>query len=166
MRIFNQPKTQTVVRGAIAPLFDRLTNEDPDTLEEDPVTYMLTKQGLYDSIQRELDNLLNTRLCLLNGEDQDFTESETLSTMLRRPYGLQDFSDLAMSKDTHVQYMIKQIELTIQIYEPRLKNIKVEIIGRDTFNLGFCIMVNAQLNVNRCHERVHFPLVIHHISKR
>jgi type VI secretion system protein ImpF len=163
MQIIKKQKVQTLVRGAIAPLFDRLTDEEPDLLEEDPVTYILTAEGLKASIRRELELILNTRpTSNLSGQTR-FNDTE-----LRLPtaFGLPEFAWTDTIHDHSLQTIAQVIEQTITAFEPRLKGVQVTVTGKNPQTLGLMLHISAQLQINDTHERVHFPLTINNILKR
>ena len=69
--------------GALAPLFDRLTDEDPGVPNEPVPRRYLDLDGLAESVQREIQVLVNTRCGW--GESEITTDSITIPGMSSSP---------------------------------------------------------------------------------
>lgn len=88
-------------------LLDILTNHYADgTL----VSQVAPEDQVYHSIQSHLSRLLNAR----RGSLQHMPD-----------YGLPDVSEIYSSLPYSIQYLVREIQKTIEIYEPRLQNVKV-----------------------------------------
>jgi type VI secretion system lysozyme-like protein len=159
-----QRHKHTLVRGVIAPLFDRLTDQEPNILEEEPTTYVLTIQGLQASIQRELELLLNTRPT--TREETQEEAGQDPYTPLPMAFGLNEFSWFETVHQFSFSKIARKIEQVITHFEPRLKNVNVMIIGKDPSTLSLQIHIEAELNIPHYYERVHFPLILYGLFRR
>ncbi len=111
-------------------LLERISDpraDEPRTIEEN--TNMLA-----NSVLRHLQKMLNTR--------QGF--SETLPD-----YGLPDLVDLFHSFPTAIGIMEKAIKSTIEKYEPRLRNVRVQPVDSESEILTLRFEIKADLVTSR-----------------
>ena len=148
----------------MAPLFDRLCDNDPDRIEEDPRNYILSLEHLKKSIHKELELILNTRPTYrLNSDEGELaikTNNGLDNNLMPTAFGLPDFSWYDSSKKWTIDHLTRQIEQAINRYEPRLKNVHVKIVGKVAATQGLQISLNADVTYNETSERLHFPLTI------
>jgi type VI secretion system protein ImpF len=104
--------------GARALLFERLVDTEPDDEQESPPFRVLTRKELWESVRRELGQLLNSRcpvpLHLLGEEER---------TVLN--YGIPDFTSLSPQSSDDRKLIAAIIGQTITAFEPRLRNVRV-----------------------------------------
>jgi len=138
-------------------LFDRLIDEDPKQLKEAHPFRVYSKEQLVASIAQELARLLNTR------NPQTRSERAVERTVL--DYGLRDFSSLFASSPTDRDTLAREIEDTIEAFEPRLKEVSITWEptpeGRQqqlSANIG------AKIKLGTLLEPVSFPLLIYSTS--
>ena len=144
-----QPKPIT---GARALLFDRLVDV-PDWNEQEQPLRILNREQLKASVRRELDRLLNTRcsipLHLLAEEERSVIN-----------YGIPDFSSLSPhNADDHV-LIASIVGQTITAFEPRLRNVRVDVGPAFTAESALWLNINAELVVGMFAEPVSFPLTL------
>lgn len=142
-----------VVRGARAPLFDRLVDEEPAVLHEPQPKRTLDSAGLRLSIARELDRLLNTRTPLAVGE------------LERRPrctldYGIPDLSLFWPFDADSETMLVGLIERSIEAYEPRLRKPRIRIERLAHERRSLVAHVEGEIAVGTLVEPVAFPVVV------
>ena len=116
-------------------ILDRLLDHDPGGIGE-PVQKRLSVREIKDAVIRDLENLLNTRRQILVPSPEYHEVHNSLYM-----YGLQDFT-MKNPASTMVKQKLRQvIERTISRFEPRLKNVTVQIeaAGQNERDLRFRI---------------------------
>lgn len=136
-------------------LFDRLVDDEPYVTQASPSLKTLDRKGLKDSIHRELSWLLNTT-CSFSREQMESMDRNTLT------YGIHDFSSFFPdSSDNRVRlsHVIREI---IESFEPRLRNVEVEVkemnTKKDRFTLA--LVIEAELVINKITEPITFIMAI------
>lgn len=152
--------------GARALLFERLVDQEPWRDEETQPFRVLSKKELWESVRRELGQLLNTRcpvpLRLLGQEER---------TVIN--YGIPDFTSLS-PQNAHDRKLIGEIiSQSITAFETRLRNVRVSVENYEENERTLQITVEADLltdAVIEIHsyaesdsslEPVTFPIVLH-----
>jgi len=119
-----------------ASILDRLIDLEPGVSRE-PVQYRLLTIGRAKaSVARDLENLLNTKRSVW-APPAAYREVNNSVFV----YGLQDFTSQNPRSPMVRQQLRQQIERIISRFEPRLKNVKVnlEMAGQNERNLRFRI---------------------------
>jgi type VI secretion system protein ImpF len=142
----DQPVTQ--------PLIDRLVDKDNDrgrdrsipvSAAADPYrTRSASVRGLKAALRRDLEWLLNTRRNPLAAPE---TMAETSQSLFN--YGLPDFSAMSANAPKDRQKLLAELERTIALFEPRLRNIRVVLVegsGIGTRMLRFQIEGSLQMD--------------------
>ncbi len=121
--------------NAQASILDRLLDYDPKVASE-PVRDRLSVRQIKDAVIRDLEYLLNTRRQILV-PSPEYSEVHNSLYM----YGLQDFTMKNPSSSMVRQKLRQVIERTISRFEPRLKNVNVqiEVSGQSARDLRFRI---------------------------
>jgi type VI secretion system protein ImpF len=102
------------------PLLDRLIDHEPKHQSEAALTHSQSVRGLKNALRRDLEWLLNTR----QNPDQAGEEYAELSHSLYN-YGFPDFSSFSFSNPKDRQRLLKSLEGTIRVFEPRLEGVRV-----------------------------------------
>lgn len=144
---------RTEPAGARALLFERLEDGDPWSPEARPFR-VHDREGLRQSVARELSRLLNTRCAVPPAQ-----LAARPRTVLE--YGLADWSP-AHARDPAALAMLEaEARRAIEAYEPRLREVRVKaepVTGRDR---ELRLTVDAVLAVEGGgREPVSFPLVV------
>ncbi len=106
------------------PLFDRLVDEAPAQKREAVPYCTLDREGLRQSIARELGRILSTR-CPITG-DEALTRKRTVID-----YGLPDLEVGGRNViPEELRRLQRIVQKSIEAFEPRLQNIRVEIKRR------------------------------------
>ncbi len=136
-------------------LFDRLVDEEPYVTQVSPSLKTMDRDGLKDSIHRELSWLLNTT-CSFSRQQMESMDRNTLT------YGIHDFSSFFPdSSDNRVRlsHVIKEI---IESFEPRLRSVEVEVKEMNTQKDRFALalVIEAELIINKITEPITFIMAI------
>ncbi|HTQ80312.1 MAG TPA: type VI secretion system baseplate subunit TssE [Thermoanaerobaculia bacterium] len=136
-----------------APLLDRLAGVSSASSGAARATHTLTREGLKESVRRELETLLNTRSAL------------PASVLLTREltvidYGLPDLADFSAANHEDHSRLAAVVERVITAFEPRLSAVQVRVEGYSAVERGLSLQVEATLNVDGWREPVSFPTVL------
>jgi type VI secretion system protein ImpF len=107
--------------SAQASILDRLLDHEPGVASE-PVQDRLSVRQIKVAVIRDIENLLNTRRQILE-PSPEYHEVQNSLYM----YGLQDFTLKNPASPMVKQKLRRIIERTISNFEPRLKNVTVQI---------------------------------------
>ena len=133
------------------PLLDRLIDLEP--LSGDPQqTRAAAVRSLREALRRDLEWLLNTRRTPL-----DLTKSFEELPLSVFNYGLPDFSALSANAPKDRQKLLAELERTISLFEPRLRNVRVVLVegsGVGTRMLRF--QIEGSLQVDPSPEHISF----------
>jgi len=135
-------------------LFDRLIDSDPDHRAEAPLTRAESLRRLRASVRRDLEWLLNT---VRTGEVPEALQELKKSLYT---YGLPDISSMSLESAQDGERLLRSLETSIALFEPRLSNIRVtcdEKISRKRMAIDF--HVEALLLMDPAPERISFDTV-------
>lgn len=104
-------------------ILDRLLDDEPDVRQELPQSRAQKLSALKQSVRRDLEHLLNTRVCLRELPD----DCEHLRTSVMN-YGIPDFSGVAMGSREQQEALRRRVEDAIQRFETRFKQVHVELV--------------------------------------
>ena len=135
--------------GFRSTLFDRLIPEQEEQLKG------LSIQELRESVAHDLEDLLNSRMAKLEQID-DFPLVKKSIVQ----FGIIDFVGLSTANPTDRDKICQSIERSIAAHEPRLTQIKVEML-LDGHNMGsLCLSIQAYLNIHPLYEPVVFDALL------
>lgn len=137
-------------------IIDRLIDLEPNLSVDPQVSRSQSVRQLKTSLRRDLEWLLNTR----RNPDEASETYEELSRSLYN-YGLPDVTSLGLNSPRDKQRLLRHIEKTIEIFEPRLADIRVHAL-EDTGS-GSRIMrfqIEAMLKMDPAPEQVFFDTVL------
>ena len=135
--------------GFQSTLFDRLIPEQESSRG-------LSIQELRESVARDLEELLNSRMAMLDHLIDDFP----LAKKSIIQFGIIDFVGLSTANPTDREKICQSIEQSITAHEPRLKQVKVEML-MDSENMGaLCLSIHAYLNIYPLFEPVIFDALL------
>jgi type VI secretion system protein ImpF len=130
-------------------LFDLLS----DKLDTDPTTSAgyIGLTEVKHSIIEQLEHLLNARL-------RDAQKSQ-LSVV---DFGIPDFSAYSIGDSTQMHRLVRSIEQAIATFEPRLRNVRAELVSADprSLNQALQIRLSAQLHVEPLTDDLRLYLVL------
>ncbi|MDR2881148.1 MAG: type VI secretion system baseplate subunit TssE [Azoarcus sp.] len=139
-------------KGFEPSLFDKLFNDLP----VGPARWRLSLEQLKDSVARDLEALLNTRVVF----DEEHQQAFPLAARSVAGFGLIDFAGLSLASVHDRRRICAAIADAIAAHEPRLRDVSVEIeLHRKTVNaLNFSI--SAVLVVRPTQEPVTFDALL------
>jgi len=138
---------------------DRLIDQEPERKLEPPVTRAQSLRELKGALRRDLEWLLNTRRTI---EASPASLKELERSLYN--YGLPDVSSLYLRSPRDQALLLQAIKTAIDIFEPRLLNIKVtfEPASDDTRVIRFAI--EGLLRMDPAPEHVYFDTVLEPMS--
>jgi len=137
-------------------IIDRLIDLEPGISADPQVRRSQSVRQLKASLQRDLEWLLNTR----RNPDEVPESYEELSRSLYN-YGLPDVTSMGLNAPRDKQRLLRHIEQTIEIFEPRLADIRVHAL--EDAGSGSRIMrfqIEALLKMDPAPEQVFFDTVL------
>ena len=131
-------------------LFDRLLPETDQNYRG------ISLQELRESVASDLEDLLNSRMAKLDHLIDQFP----LAKQSILQFGIIDFIGLSTANPSDRDKICQSIERSIAAHEPRLKQIKVEML-LDGQNMGaLYLSIQAYLNIHPLFEPVIFDAVL------
>jgi type VI secretion system protein ImpF len=100
-------------------ILDRLLDAEPYSTVEAPQTRSQSIRQLKAALRRDLEWLLNTRQCIETVDG--FPELRTSVFT----YGLPDITSIRLESGQDEQRLLRAMETAIQLFEPRLANVRV-----------------------------------------
>ncbi|MGH9614209.1 MAG: type VI secretion system baseplate subunit TssE [Bryobacteraceae bacterium] len=147
---------QEIERPVQQSLLDRLIDLDPKNSQELPMTRAQSVRGLKNSLRRELEWLLNTR-SIPEPAPRGLTE-------VRRSlyhYGLSDLSSMSADDSEDRLKLLRMIEQSIEMFEPRLMNVRVsESHDKVAGSRQVHFVVQALMRMDPAPEQVYFDTVL------
>jgi type VI secretion system protein ImpF len=144
--------TQPTEQSLLPSVLDRLLDDEPDVQRETPVGPHQLLRDLKQSVRRDLENLLNTRV--------RYHTWPTHLTELKQSlvnYGLPDFTMVSLSSPKDRDDLCKRIQQVIQTFEPRLANVSVvPVSSAEPLDRTFHFRIDAQLRTEPSPEQIVF----------
>ena len=137
------------IAGARALLFDRLV----DVPDEERSLRILNSEQLKASVRRELGRLLNTR-CSIPLHRVGEEERSVVN------YGIPDFSSLSPHNADDHALIASIVGQTIAAFEPRLRNVRVEVGPASGAEPALWLIIIAELVIGVHTEPVSFPVTL------
>jgi len=140
------------MKGFAPGLLDRLMDERQDAAPGQP----FTSEQLKDSVARDLEALLNTRLAIDPAALHGYPEAR--ASLLH--YGLADFAGYCLSSNIDRMAVCASIKEAIEVHEPRLRDVSatLDLVAGSVNRLDF--VIHARLAVTPGAEPVHFNAVL------
>lgn len=139
-------------KGFEPSFFDKIFDDQP----MGAVRRRLSLEQLKDSVARDLEALLNTRVIF----DEALAESLPMTARSVASFGLSDFAGLSLANVQHRRAICSSIESAIAVHEPRLRDVKVDLeLHRKTINALY-FTINAVLVVRPAQEPVSFDALL------
>lgn len=132
-------------------LLDRLLDTGPDTRGEPVRSQGMSYGELQGAVERDLENLLNTR-CFPDEIPASCIEARK-SLLL---YGLTDFSSKNSSTPSVRAELRQEIERAIALFEPRLRNVSVRIESPASGERRLKFRISALLQIDDRAETISF----------
>ena len=135
--------------GSAVPLFDRFEEVDDCRIAEPYRVQDLSL--LLASIQKEIGNLLNTRL-----PDAGWEPVSLPQTIL--DYGLPSFSHLSSGSSSDIQQLCQVIAAKIAAFEPRLQDPVLELQNDPSDVAGMIGTLRGSVRMDNLSQPVCFPV--------
>ena len=148
-------RSPRLVAGAPVPLFDRFAEDLDDFRVVEPYR-VHDRSLLLESIQREIENLLNTRLPPRRAPAVAWEPISEPQTVL--DYGLPAFSPLSSGSPTDSTLLRETILRKIRAFEPRLQNLALELRADPDDPAGMIGILRGSVKLDRVNEPVCFPI--------
>jgi type VI secretion system protein ImpF len=104
-------------------LLDRLLDDEPENQREAPSSRTQQLKQLKQSVRRDLEHLLNARVCL---REVPAELNEVRTSVLN--YGIPDFGGLLLSSADSKESLRRRVEDVVRRYETRFKQVRVELV--------------------------------------
>lgn len=147
-------------RPLVPSVLDRLIDDNPESQREDPRQRYQIIRDMKESLQRDLEQLLNTRWrCKQWPPDL----SELRVSLVN--YGIPDFTGIQFSSAERQEELRDVIESVLRNYEPRLSEIDVEIeTDFDAQDRSCRFRIDALLMVDPAPEPVSFDTTLEPVT--
>lgn len=137
-------------------VLDRLIDDEPGSLLENPLSRAQSVRILKNSVRRDLEWLLNTRR--IADEPEEGLKEVNGSAYV---YGLPDLSSFTAALAADRNRLIRQITATINLFEPRLTNVRVSYVETpDAGKKDVRLRIEAMLRMDPVPEPIFFDTVI------
>jgi len=136
---------------SVLPLLDRLIDLEPKTNNESLANRFVTIENLNNIVINHIEKLLNSNKSFVSPLVHDYQE---ISKSLYN-YGLMDLSSIDPENPIKIEALREDIEKTISIFEPRLKNVSVITIDHDSYMPSLIFRIEAVLKV----ELIEKPII-------
>jgi type VI secretion system protein ImpF len=137
-------------------VLDRLIDLEPGNGMENPLSRTQSVRLLKNAVRRDLEWLLNTRR-IVDPPDEGLKEVNRSAYV----YGLPDLSALTMSTAADRSRMVRQILATINLFEPRLTNVRLVMVETpDAAKKDVRLRIEAMLRMDPVPEPISFDTVI------
>jgi type VI secretion system protein ImpF len=152
-------------KGALAPLFDRLSDFEPTIKEEATPFITYDEESIKASIQRECIRILNTR-CILTKDEYAKLDPQAAQFRFPRFFGLPDGTYANPKNSSDAIAMQETMAKAIEIFEPRLQNVKVSIHDYEEMNQELSFSVEGDLVIGRVGKPIMFPILLEHLQEQ
>jgi type VI secretion system protein ImpF len=147
--------------GVRLSMLERLTDMEPESRSEAPLTPWETMREYKAALCRDLAALLNTRRA---EEDFDPQYQEATSSLLT--FGVADFTSYNLKNGVDQESVRRSIERAIRQFEPRLARVSVEVEPADTLKPALRFQIAALLRTAPGGEAVLFDATLYRESRR
>jgi type VI secretion system protein ImpF len=136
-------------------VLDRLLDFEPKETQESPKSRSKSLAELKQSVQRDLEWLLNTRSYA--GEIDEHLEEVNNSVIV---FGLPDFTGFSAKSDSELKRLTRTLEKAIKTFEPRFLNLKVSLEPVNSTDRQINFRIEAQLNIEPSPEPIAFDTIL------
>ncbi len=142
-------------------ILDRLIDYDPDNrIDVDPDQHQKSKE-LRQSVRRDLENLLNTRIRIVEPDDEYTDLKHSLLN-----YGLPDLATVNLSNIDRRREFVQQLERLLLDFEPRFKTVSVSYQENpDNIERTLRFRIDATLYADPSPEVVIFDSILEPVSR-
>ena len=142
-------------------ILDRLIDNDPSKNLDTDIDAHQKLKDLRQSVRRDLENLLNTRMRIIEPDDE---YSELKHSLLN--YGLPDLATINITNIDKRKQFVQKLEQLLLDYEPRFKTVSVIYQeNSDTIDRTLRFRIDATLYADPSPEVVIFDSVLEPVSR-
>ena len=142
-------------------ILDRLLDDDPASSVDSEQDRHLQIKNLRNSVRRDLENLLNTRLRVVDPGD----EYGELGVSLLN-YGLPDLATINTGDQQQRKQFIEQLETMVMAFEPRFKTVTINFQeNTDQLDRTLRFRIDAVLYADPSPEIVVFDSILEPVSR-
>ena len=116
----------------------------------------MSLQELRESVAADLEDLLNSRMASLYEQIDDFP----LVKKSIMQFGIIDFVGLSTANPSDRDKICQSIAQSIAAHEPRLRQIKVEMLLDEQDMGALCLSIQAYINIHPLYEPVIFDALL------
>jgi len=142
-------------------VLDRLTDLQPDSRNEGPLTPWEEMREIKASLCRDLAALLNTRRA-----EADFNPEFEQATNSILTFGVKDFTSSNLKNRLDRDKVRLSIERAIRNFEPRLTRVAVTVEEADALKPVLRFEISALLRIDPGGQAVMFDAALHRDSRR
>jgi type VI secretion system protein ImpF len=136
-------------------VLDRLIDHDPKRSTEVPLTRPQSLRELKGALKRDLEWLLNTRRTIDPSPD---SARETARSVYH--YGFADISSKSVLSSKDHNDLVREMEMAIAVFEPRLKRAKVRMEAIEGSYRMLRFVIEGLLCMDPAPEPVRFDTVL------
>ena len=143
-------------RPLVPSVFDRLLDDDPTVRREPPASRHQVLRELKQSVRRDLENLLNSRVRNLTWPPQ---LQELEGSLVG--YGLPDFACTSLVSPRERDDFCRLLETVVRRFEPRLENVRVRAVNdAEPIDRVFRFRIDALLRAEPAPEPIAFDSLV------
>lgn len=140
------------------PLFEKLVDDESQSLNGDDISRSYTIDQLQESIRTEVSQILNSRsnIDIYKGED-------VLSEELRRSplfYGTIDISAVFQAGQFAWSRLAEEFSLSISRFETRLQDVEVDVLKFDAETQTLSLLITGEICVGEIRQTITFPATV------
>lgn len=143
-------------RNAEPSVIDRLIDEDRHVTADRGLSRAESVRRVMDTVRRDIELLLNTRRIAVPSSE---ALPEVAASLFF--YGMPDMTSVSKDSLSAKTRLARQVEGTINAFEPRLENVKVTLMPSERSQFGEVrFAIEAMLKLDPTPERVTFDTVL------
>ncbi len=136
-------------------VLDRLIDNDPGSSADPPAGRAHSLRQLKAALRRDLEWLLNTRRTPEGIQDTGLNLYRSLFN-----YGLPDISNLSMQAVSDQNRLLRMMEQTVSLFEPRVKGARVTLETAAGNSRVLRFLIEGLLKLDPAPERVSFDTLL------
>jgi type VI secretion system protein ImpF len=137
-------------------ILDRLTDDEPASRVEAPITREKSLRMMRAAVKRDLESLLNT-IRIADKVPEAYTEFRDSLWL----YGLPDINSISLQNAQDEDRLLRGLERAIQLFEPRLARVRVTSYDRVVKSRQVVeFHLEAMLMIEPAPERIAFDTVL------
>lgn len=138
---------------SVLPLFDRLIDENPDASFEVSARRFISFDELKESITKDLTLLLNTKI-------SPFWVDYSKTMKIPFSYGINSTAPSSAETVFEIQDLENRIKQVISTFEPRLKNVQVQILTMGVTPEKADVQIDADVAAGSLRVPLSFSIVM------